>query len=314
MNSDSCIFCGNSTKETLLSKNPYTEFINVSCKVCGNYIIDSDFKEDFPSYKNIDDQWKISAYIKEKNLINIIPFILYESENSNIKNGITYTKAIASFPKDINEKIDRILINLSKKTYEGQWFPLNHNYDYPLFFTPKGKEDSFKFICDVFVENGYFEKEDTQLRNNYRLKAKAWERIGLLNKSINSNLKNVFVAMWFNDEVNSVYDDTISTVISDLGYNPIRIDRKEHNGKIDDEIIAEIRKSKFVICDFTGNRGGVYFEAGFAMGLGKPVIWTCKKDHIDDLHFDTRQYNHIVWETKDDLYRALKNRIEATIV
>ena len=57
----------------------------------------------------------------------------------------------------------------------------------------------------------------------------------------------------------------------------------------------------------------MYFEAGFAMGLGRPVIWTCRKDDIDNAHFDTRQYNHIVWENEKELYEKLKNRIEATI-
>lgn len=68
-----------------------------------------------------------------------------------------------------------------------------------------------------------------------------------------------------------------------------------------------------MIADFTGNRNGVYFEAGFAMGLGIPVIWTCRKDHIDNVHFDTRQYNHIVWETPEELREKLTYRIEATI-
>jgi len=33
-----------------------------------------------------------------------------------------------------------------------------------------------------------------------------------------------------------------------------------------------------MICDLTGYRGGVYFEAGFAYGLGLEVIYTCRKD------------------------------------
>ena len=45
----------------------------------------------------------------------------------------------------------------------------------------------------------------------------------------------------------------------------------------------QIRKSKFLIADFTGQRGGVYYEAGFAYGLGLPVIWTCRKDWFDGL-------------------------------
>ena len=65
--------------------------------------------------------------------------------------------------------------------------------------------------------------------------------------------------------------------IEDAGYEAVRIDEKEHTNKIDDEIIAEIRRSRFVVADFTqgkdGARGGVYYEAGFAHGLGIEVIF-----------------------------------------
>jgi len=67
------------------------------------------------------------------------------------------------------------------------------------------------------------------------------------------------------------------------------------------------------VCDFTGHRGSVYFEAGFAMGLGKPIIWSCRKDYFKDCQFDTRQYNHIEWENAEELYKKLLNRIQATI-
>jgi len=62
----------------------------------------------------------------------------------------------------------------------------------------------------------------------------------------------------------------------------------EHINKIGDEIISQIRRSKFLIADFTGHRGGVYFEAGLAMGLGLLVFWTCRRDDLDKLHFDIR--------------------------
>ena len=101
------------------------------------------------------------------------------------------------------------------------------------------------------------------------------------------------------------------------GFRPLRIDRKEHVNKIDDEIIAEIRRSRFLVADFTCHpgspRGGVYFEAGFALALGKPVIWTCRNDLIEHVHFDTRQFNHIVWASAEDLAERLRNRIGAVI-
>ncbi len=100
-------------------------------------------------------------------------------------------------------------------------------------------------------------------------------------------------------------------------YKPFRIDQKEHNRKIDDEIVAEIRRSRLVVADFTqgddGARGGVYYEAGFAHGLNIPVIFTCRKDVLNKIHFDTRQYNHIVWETPVELRQRLAARISAEI-
>jgi hypothetical protein len=67
------------------------------------------------------------------------------------------------------------------------------------------------------------------------------------------------------------------------------------------------------VADFTGHRGGVYFEAGFALGMNLPVIWTCRQDCLPDLHFDIRQFNCIDWKTPEDLAGRLQNRIEALL-
>ena len=122
------------------------------------------------------------------------------------------------------------------------------------------------------------------------------------------------------------------------GYKAAPINEKDYNGDINDEIIGEIRNSKFVIADFTGNRGGVYFEAGFAYGLNIPVIYTCRenwfnqfvkqsikikdsKGKVEDkklnifsqIHFDVNHHNFLVWKDEDDLYEQLVKRIKATI-
>ncbi len=127
-----------------------------------------------------------------------------------------------------------------------------------------------------------------------------------------------FVAMWLSEELNEAYENGIRAGIKDAGFTPFRVDKTEHNDKIDDLIVAQIRKSRFVVADFTscdekGARGSVYFEAGFAIGLGIPVIFCCRKDWLQKVHFDTRQYNHIVWEDSKELRRRLRHRIEATI-
>lgn len=124
-----------------------------------------------------------------------------------------------------------------------------------------------------------------------------------------------FCAMWFDVSTEVTWTQAIERAISSAGYEPKRMDRHEHNNRIDDEIIALLRRSKFLVADFTGQRGGVYFEAGFALGLGRQVIWTVREDELSTVHFDNRQYNFITWRPEDlsTFQFRLQNRIEATI-
>ena len=146
------------------------------------------------------------------------------------------------------------------------------------------------------------------------LTIEGWERYEQLkNETTNIDSKQAFVAMSFDESLKNIYDNAIKLAAKECGFDAIRVDSREHNQKICDQIIAEINKSRFVIADFTQNKHGVYFETGYALGLGIPVIWTCRKEEVDGLHFDTRQYNHIAWEGIDDLKEKLVNRINATI-
>jgi hypothetical protein len=122
-----------------------------------------------------------------------------------------------------------------------------------------------------------------------------------------------FIAMWFDKSLNEAYENGFRLGVFGAGYNPIRIDRHEHINRIDDEIILQINRSKFVVADFTGHRGGVYFEAGYALGKGIPVFWSCRKSDMDHLHFDIRQFNCIDWDTPEDLAKRLSVRIEAVL-
>src|ERR1017187_3227672 len=149
--------------------------------------------------------------------------------------------------------------------------------------------------------------------SNLKITPKGWSHVDSLRQG-NPQSQIAFIAMWFDKSVDPTHL-AIEAGIGNSGYEPLRIDRKEHNNKIDDEIVAGIRRSKFLVADFTGHRGGVYFETGFATGLGLQVIWLCRQDELEKTHFDTRQYNFIVWEAGklDELSKALQIRIEATI-
>lgn len=123
-----------------------------------------------------------------------------------------------------------------------------------------------------------------------------------------------FMAMWFDPSMDQVWEEGFELGIREAGYEPMRIDQKQHVNKIDDEVRAEIRKARFVVADLTGDRGGVYYEAGFAHGLGIPVIFTRRKDS-GKTHFDLRQYNCIFWQDSNlkKLQEDLANRITAIL-
>lgn len=176
-------------------------------------------------------------------------------------------------------------------------------------------------LFDYLIQEGLLtETHSSNLTLSVSLAAKGFSYIEEQSKTnIGSNI--AFCAMWFDGSMASLWDKGIEPAICNAGYQPLRIDKKEHVNRIDDEIFADIRRSRFVIADFThdesGVRGGVYFEAGFAQGLGLPVIWTCRKDMLseDKLHFDIRQYNFLEWtdENLEDFKDRLQKRIEAIL-
>jgi nucleoside 2-deoxyribosyltransferase len=69
-----------------------------------------------------------------------------------------------------------------------------------------------------------------------------------------------------------------------------------------------LRRSRFVFADLTHGNKGAYWEAGFAEGLGRPVIYTCREKEWskDKTHFDTNHLNTIIWDP-NNLEKAARN-------
>lgn len=174
-----------------------------------------------------------------------------------------------------------------------------------------------RFLLHYLEERGWIEKTVSAMSmTSYVLTVGGYARLADLNTTTIDSSQG-FVAMWFAPTLEEAWERGIRSGIEDAGYKAVRIDQKEHLNKIDDEIIAEIKRSRFVVADFTqgddGARGGVYYEAGFAHGLGIPVIFSCRSDVLHKVHFDTRQYNHIIWNNPEDLRRSISTRISAVI-
>jgi hypothetical protein len=203
------------------------------------------------------------------------------------------------------EKLDLALEVISSTTREpGQKARFSVRDDYPLMYS--ASEQEAVFYVKQLAELGYI-KEEACLAT---ITAKGYQRIVEMQRAGRTSAF-VFVAMSFDLSMNAVYDEAIEPAVRKAGYKPVRVDRTEHVNRIDDEIIGRIRGSRFMIADFTGQRPGVYFEAGLMMGLGRNVIWMCKKEDLKNVHFDTRQYNFIVYEDVSGSNKRLYDRIIA---
>ena len=122
-----------------------------------------------------------------------------------------------------------------------------------------------------------------------------------------------FVAMAFDPTLDPAHDEGIRPAVEACGLAVVRVDKIEHNGVVTDLILGEIRRAQLVVADVSLQRQGVYFEAGFAIALGRTVIWSCRDTDLPNVHFDTRQYSHVVWATPADLRAKLEARIRATV-
>lgn len=219
-------------------------------------------------------------------------------------------------PAFLTEKLYKILLFIFKKTnIVGSNVIISPN-DYPIIFAVNKEE--FLYVIRLLKEMRYIEIPydpkggDWVSSLSVRLDVKGWEKIEELMQKNPVVGNQCFVAMWFDDSMKDAWENGFKPGIEEAKYKPIKIDMVPHNEQITDKIIAEIRQSRIMVADFSGQRGGVYFEAGFALGLKKPVIWSCQKKYIKKCHFDTRQYNHIVWESAIDLKEMLRDRILAT--
>jgi hypothetical protein len=208
----------------------------------------------------------------------------------------------------ISQKLLLLLKHLQRRSkHLGDRIEINSALDCALFDC---RPEDVRFLLTALEESEAIRKDRD--KDRWTITAKGFDR--LYPTTSGGVPGTCFVAMAFADEVQPAYDDGIELAVrEDCGLRPVRLDREEHNELVNDRMMAEIRGCQFLVADVTLHRTGVYFEAGFAMGLGHTVIWCCREDQMPEAHFDTRQYPHIIWKTPQELREKLRNRIRATV-
>ena len=126
--------------------------------------------------------------------------------------------------------------------------------------------------------------------------------------------RSVLMAMKFGDaELEGVVEKCFKPAVARAGFQLRPLNESQGAGLIDDQLRTALRLSRFIIADLTHGSHGSYWEAGFAEGLGRPVIYTCRRDQWDRgrSHFDTNHLVTIDWAV-DDLARVAE-RLTAVI-
>ena len=228
--------------------------------------------------------------------------------------------ALSRAPLPVYERAIRLLKHLTDSIPLGTSAAIDCSGNTPLIVSESVDEAEVRALLDYLEGSGWMRCQ-RYIGGNPRceITVDGYRRIEEIQVQVDS--AQAFVAIWFNDEMNDAYKVGIEQAITNAGYRSYRVDQEmvqnPGEGKIDDTIIAEIRRSRFVVADFThgdtGIRGSVYYEAGFAHGLGIPVIYSCRQDQIEKVHFDTRQYYHIPWGNPEELRVGLEKRILAMV-
>jgi len=272
----------------------YGERITLECARCGKFTITGTAARMAESRKLGP---KLSAWIRERTES--------KSEVPEI-NSDTLKDVEGALPNyRVSEKQLLLLRAFERRTaYPGQPINVVPNFDYPLAWASGEKE--FVYLLHNLIERDFVRRTDgpPDLNDSFVFElvitSTGW---GFLEDHARPAVisDQVFVAMSFAPELSSAWKDGIQPALLKAKFRPYRVDAVPHIDRIDTKIITEIKNSRFLVADVTQQRPGVYFEAGYAMALGLPVFWCVKVDDLPNVHFDTRQYNHIVWKDEQHL-------------
>ncbi len=300
----------------------------INCSACGEFVVThmDDVNLKSPRLRSKWNPAHLSALLREQAIRPLPKFWLQYAmapygplERTDLA-PIDLDELLTRWPRTVPERIDRTLCNLARLSPTGGHRMGLDPKDTAMFFAVT--EEEAMFHIDALKHYGLLDGDDFGISHspsNSTLTADGWARFEELTSGASAPENPVFVAMWFGGteeeklKMSEAFHKAIHPAVEQAGYRATRVDLAEHNDWIMDKVLGDIRLAPFVVADFTGNRNGVYLEAGFARGLGIPVIHTCREDDFKNAHFDTQQLNHVLWKTPEELRTKLYHRIVGTI-
>lgn len=234
------------------------------------------------------------------------------------------------YPRTAQQKLDDLFLRIyACQHFEGQLMDIINMgaRDYVELELPYYlNHEELKFYLGVLIDTGYLDGEPGLDHVEFRRihGFRPVPRFSISFKGLNRAMElmesgdhsdNAFVAMAFAPQYRSIYDKGIHPACIHTGFRPLRMDDEHLDSlqTINDSIIVLIKRSQFLIADFTGGSAGVYTEAGIGIGRGMKVIYSCRNDWFDKVHFDLNNFPFIQYTDEEMLRRKLEDKINAWV-
>lgn len=275
-----------------------TDLLELNCVICGKYGMTLSFYNEqyckiLIGMSNVQ-RAALSHYIISSNLNEKVPIFTQENFNSIISQ--TY------LPSPATQVINLIRYIGDKQNIFGHSItdlPINFfsiigapNFEIALELIPQMKDRGL-----VSYQTLYDSDEKFISGINLGLTLKGWDLFESEKRGgVASNYG--FVAYQFNNqEFPKVLDYVRPKILTNLGFDLIDMGIEKSVGTIDNIMRMRIRESAFVVADLTDDNHGAYWEAGFADGLEKPVIYVCEEKKFIEkgTHFDTNHQMTHMW-------------------
>lgn len=233
--------------------------------------------------------------------------------------AIRILELLPEWPRAFDERLRRAFCNLVRQPGNGFGRDISSHAQKDLFTLFAESEHEHAFIMETLEGAGWITVSGKgDLGWKFRISPAGWRQYDEIVKGIADITNPVFVAMWFGKkgevnrtaEMTGLYQNTIARASQAAGWRVMRSDSEAHNDFIMGRIVENIRMAPFLIADLTENNNGVYYEAGFARGLGKAVIYCCPE--AERPHFDVSGVNQVRYRDHADLLKKLYDRILGT--
>jgi hypothetical protein len=310
---DKCPVCNTELKKIPASGSGQN-VMAFSCYRCGDFVFSGHINYTLPSIlkEHKDAETKISHALR-----------LMQRINKNVKLSASTIDAILEKPlprpKEQADLLIRWLAEHSDNPGDKVKFqPIMHHLSIIGAKTVEGIVLVLSHLIEVGLVKGLPEtSKDYGSFGQLALTFDGWNYYETLLKG-STTYRKAFMAMKFGDaDLNAVLENVFKPSVKLAGFDLFKLDDEPRAGLIDDRLRVEIQSSDFLIADLTHANNGAYWEAGYAEGLGKPVIYTCEKEKFDSqkTHFDTNHHLTVLWDkiAPEQAGDKLKATIRATL-